>query len=119
MSPNEHAGNVVRLDSANQNLRLSFLKWQCHIRQIAMRQGGGKPSDGMLPALRLSEDGEPVGHIISVMNKAWEHSVTMEIRHLARRTLDPQARRESLNIADSVKLDDPTIKEGTERFCFT
>ena len=95
MSPNESADNVVRPDSANQGLRLSFLKWQCHIRQIAMRQGGGKPSDGMLPELRLSEIGEPIGHIISVMSKGYEHSKTMEIRHLARRTQDPQVRRDS------------------------
>lgn len=95
MSAGENAGNVVRLDSANQRLRESFLKWQCHVRQIAMRQGGGKPSDGMMPELRLIEEGEPVGHIISVMCKSYEYSKTMEIRHLARKTHDPQARRES------------------------
>lgn len=87
--------NVVRLDSANQQLRLSFLKWQCHIRQIAMREGEGRPSDGMMPELRLAPDGEPVGSIISVMSKAYEHSKTMEIRHLARKTADPKARRDS------------------------
>ncbi len=95
MSPNEIADNVVRLDSTNQKLRESFLKWQCHVRQIAMRQGGGKPSDGMLPAIRLSEDGEPIGHIISVMSKNYEHSKTMEFRHMIRRTRDPKVRRES------------------------
>ncbi len=89
------AENVVRLESANQQLRLSFLKWQCHIRQIAMRQGEGKPSDGMMPELRLAEDGEPMGHIISVMSKSFEYSKTMEIRHMIRKTFDPKARRDS------------------------
>lgn len=91
----ENAENIVRLDSANQRLRESFVKWQCRIRQIAMREGGGKPSDGMMPALRLWQDGEPVGHIISVMNKAYEHSKTPEIRHMVRKTADPKARRDS------------------------
>ncbi len=95
MSSNEQAGNVVRLDSANQRLRDSFLKWQCHVRQIAMRQNGGKPSDGMMPELRLTADSTPAGNIISVMCKSYEYSKTMEIRHLARKTLDPQARRDS------------------------
>lgn len=91
----ENAQNIVRLDSANQRLRESFVKWQCRVRQIAMREGGGKPSDGMMPALRLSQDGEPVGHIIAVMSKAYDFSKTPEIRHMVRKTADPKARRES------------------------
>lgn len=95
MPSNENADNVVRLDGANQSLRLSFLKWQCQVRQIAMRQGGGKPTDGMTPSVRLAEDGAPIGHIISIMSKSFEYSRTMEIRHLARKTHDPKARRDS------------------------
>ena len=33
------------------NLREHFLAWQCRIRQIAVRQGGGRPSPGMRPRL--------------------------------------------------------------------
>ena len=36
--------------SAKQ-LRDQFLAWQCRIRQIAMRQDGGRPSPGMRPRL--------------------------------------------------------------------
>jgi hypothetical protein len=34
-----------------KNLRDAFLTWQCRIRQIAMRQDGGRPSPGMRPRL--------------------------------------------------------------------
>ena len=36
---------------AGQSLRDEFLAWQCRIRQIAMRQDGGRPSPGMRPRL--------------------------------------------------------------------
>jgi hypothetical protein len=34
-----------------KNLRDDFYAWQCRIRQIAMRQDGGRPSPGMRPRL--------------------------------------------------------------------
>src|SRR3989337_4522589 len=36
---------------AAQQLRDRFLGWQCRIRQIAMRQDGGRPAPGMRPRL--------------------------------------------------------------------
>jgi hypothetical protein len=36
---------------AETSLRDAFLAWQCRIRQIAMRQDGGRPSPGMRPRL--------------------------------------------------------------------
>lgn len=38
--------------SAAKALRNEFLAWQCRIRQIAMRQDGGRPSPGMRPRVR-------------------------------------------------------------------
>lgn len=35
-----------------KNLRDDFLAWQCRIRQIAVRQNGGRPSPGMRPRVR-------------------------------------------------------------------
>ena len=40
-----------------ETLRERFLLWQCRIRQIAMRDDGGRPSEGMRPQIR-SPDGE-------------------------------------------------------------
>ena len=85
--------NVVRLDSANEKLRDRFLRWQCRIRQIAMRRHDGRPTSAMTPLVHLSD--EPVARIVTVLCKRPEHSVTMELRHLARRTHDPAERREN------------------------
>ena len=83
--------NVVRLDSANEELRDRFLRWQCRIRQIAMRRDDGRPTSGMTPLVHVS--GEPAARIVTVLSKRPEHSVTMELRHLARSTHDPAERR--------------------------
>ena len=85
--------NVLRLESANEELRGRFLRWQCRLRQIAMRSEGGRPSSGMTPLVHVSDG--PVGRIVTVLSKRPEHSVTMELRHLARRTHDPAERREN------------------------
>ncbi len=39
-----------------ETLRQQFLLWQCRIRQIAMREDGGRPAEGMRPKI-LSADG--------------------------------------------------------------
>ncbi|MCY4451847.1 MAG: hypothetical protein OXC01_07845 [Immundisolibacterales bacterium] len=85
--------NVVRLDGANAELRDRFLRWQCRVRQIAMRRHEGRPTSGMTPVVATGD--EPVARIVTVLCKLPEHSVTMELRHLARRTHDPAERRES------------------------
>jgi hypothetical protein len=36
---------------AAKDLKAQFLAWQCRIRQIAMREQGGRPSPGMRPRL--------------------------------------------------------------------
>jgi hypothetical protein len=41
-----------------KQLRDQFLAWQCRIRQIAMRQDGGRPSPGMRPRLLDPAGGE-------------------------------------------------------------
>ena len=87
--------NVVRLDRANEELRDRFLGWQCRIRQIAMRGHGGRPSSGMTPLVSAGRRGDPVARIVTVLCKRPEHSATMELRHMARRTHDPAERRES------------------------
>ena len=87
--------NVVRLDSANEKLRDSFLRWQCRIRQIAMRTHNGRPTSGMTALVSAAGRSDPVARIITVLCKRPEHSATMELRHMARRTHDPAERRES------------------------
>lgn len=85
--------NVVRLDRANEELRDRFLGWQCRIRQIAMRRDGGRPSSGMTPLVSAAEGSGPIARIVTVLCKRPEHSATMELRHMSRRTHDPAERR--------------------------
>ena len=94
--------NVVRLDRANEQLRDRFLGWQCRIRQISMRSHDGRPTGGMTPLVSAAgRDTAAAGRdtavarIVTVLCKRPEHSVTMELRHLARRTHDPAERREN------------------------
>ena len=86
---------VIRLDHANEQLRDRFLGWQCRIRQIAIRSHDGRPTTGMTPLVSATEGGQPVARIVTVLCKRPEHSATMELRHLARRTHDPAERREN------------------------
>src|SRR5215471_21694490 len=48
------------------HLRQAFLAWQCRIRQIAMRQDGGRPSPGMRPRL-LDRDGNELASALTVL----------------------------------------------------
>jgi hypothetical protein len=48
------------------DLRHAFLAWQCRIRQIAMRQDGGRPSPGMRPRL-LDRRGREIAPALTVL----------------------------------------------------
>ena len=87
--------NVLRLDRANEQMRDRFLGWQCRVRQISMRSHDGRPTDGMTPLVSATDEDAPVSRIVTVICRRSEHSVTMELRHLARRTHDPAERREN------------------------
>ena len=50
---------LVRLDSAKLALMQHFVGWQCRLRQLAAREGDGRPTDGMRPELVL--DGRRAG----------------------------------------------------------
>ena len=76
-------------------MRDGFLRWQCRIRQMMMREDLGRPSDGITPQVTLIGEDEPLGHIITVMNKTLAHSMTEEFQHMVRKTHDPAQRREN------------------------
>lgn len=76
-------------------LRDAFLRWQCRVRQMMMRDKMGRPDGEIMPALTLPGAAEPMGHIITVMSKGPMHSKTPEMRHMAQRTQDPASIREA------------------------
>ena len=75
-------------------LRDAFLGWQCRARQMMMREGEGKPTDAITPAVTLPGEDKPMGHVITIMSKAPAYSVTPELEHMAKKTMDPAKWRE-------------------------
>jgi hypothetical protein len=88
-------GEIVRMTSADTGLRDAFMRWQCRVRQIMMRDGRGRPGEAIMPAVTLPGADAPMGHIITVMSKAPQYSRTPEMRHMVRKTNDPALRREA------------------------
>ena len=76
------------------NLRRSFFKWQCRVRQIAMRESQGRPDASITPEILLGPEDIPLGQIITLMHKLPRYSATAELKHIAKKTFDPSQRRE-------------------------
>lgn len=87
------SGTVVRLEAAQRALRDHFLGWQCRLRQISVRQEGGRPSEGMCPEVHLAEGaGAPTSRITVLVLPADLEATAGRFRHMARRTHDPAER---------------------------
>ncbi|MEM8688406.1 MAG: hypothetical protein AAGF81_13825 [Pseudomonadota bacterium] len=73
----------------DETIRNHFLNWQCRLRQIAMRQDGGRPAPGMRPQLLLN-GGEVLspGVIIVMVPREPEESTDF-FRFQCQKTHDP------------------------------
>lgn len=85
---------ILGFDIEPHPLRDAFLRWQCRVRMIAMRENMGRPDDAITPSLTLAGANHPIGHIITVMSKLPPFSKTPEMRHMVKRTFDPAQRRD-------------------------
>ncbi len=85
-------GTVVRLEAAQAALRDHFLGWQCRLRQMAVRQAGGRPTSGMRPEVRLAAGAEPLGAITTLIVRREPRETTAQFRHMVRKTQDPAER---------------------------
>jgi hypothetical protein len=73
-----------------QKLRDHFLGWQCRIRQIAMRQDGGRPSPGMRPRV-LDSVGREIAPALTVLIVPKESAETTALfRFQVQKTSDPK-----------------------------
>ena len=88
----EEIGQVVRLEAAQAALRDHFLGWQCRLRQLAVREAGGRPTSGMRPELRLGAEGPPLGAITTLILRRAPAEATAQFRHMVRKTQDPAER---------------------------
>jgi hypothetical protein len=87
------AGKLVRLDGAKLVLMHHFVGWQCRLRQLAAREGDGRPSEGMRPELEAG--GRRLGRITVVLNRLPEHALLPELRFTVQRTQAPLERWEA------------------------
>jgi hypothetical protein len=67
-----------------------FLAWQCRIRQIAMRQDGGRPSPGMRPRLVDKSGIELVASLTVLLVPEEPEESTAFFRYQVMRTSDPR-----------------------------
>ncbi len=71
-------------------LSLHFLTWQCRIRQIAMREGEGRPSQGMRPKVLDAEGNELSAGIIVLMIRENPAESTEFLKFQVQKHHDPQ-----------------------------
>ena len=76
--------------AAQEKIRRHFLGWQCRIRQIAMREGEGRPSAGMCPQI-LTGSGDEIAPAATLILLPIEHEEsTAFFRFQIRQTHDPR-----------------------------
>ncbi|HLB79491.1 MAG TPA: hypothetical protein VJJ77_03235, partial [Dongiaceae bacterium] len=70
----EGSDNVVRLEPVAAALRDEFIGWQCRLRQLAVREAGGRPSAGMRPRVTTAA-GEEVaaGIVVLIVHRDPDH----------------------------------------------
>ena len=83
--------SVVSPEEKEALLRESFLGWQCRIRQCAVRDTGGRPTEGMCPHVWIG--GDKVARIIVLLTKRNPEEHTAEFRQIMRAKRDPRDRR--------------------------
>lgn len=83
---------VINLEAAQKALRDHFLGWQCRLRQMSIRQAGGRPTTGMRPSVYLADAVEPLTTITVLIIKSESEETTAQFRHMVRKTHDPADR---------------------------
>lgn len=85
----------TNLDASHTAMREHFLGWQCRLRQLSVRQGGGRPTTGMRPSVSLSDEDQARAAITVLIVKREPEQATAEFRHMVQRTQDPAERYSS------------------------
>ena len=81
----------------NHPMKDKFIKWQCHTRQMMMRDNQGRPDAAIMPEVYLAGQDVSLGALITILNKLPTYSQTPEMLHMARKTNDPaQARSQAI-----------------------
>ena len=78
----------------SEQLKSTFMFWQCKVRQIIMREEMGCPGVAISPKLFSAEKEEPLRRLIVLISRKPPYSMTPEMPHIFRSTHDPAQRRE-------------------------
>lgn len=84
---------VLGLQQDKSPLKDMFLRWQCRVRQICMREMQGRPDAGIIAEATPEGADRPLGDIITVLNRIPAFSRTPEFKHMFLKTHDPAQRR--------------------------
>jgi hypothetical protein len=88
--------NVVLTEVAAQQLRDDFIGWQCRLRQLSVRQAGGRPLEGMRPRV-LSPAGDALSlGIIVLLVERGPAETTQMLRYQCKKTNDPTERYDKI-----------------------
>ena len=100
--------NVVLNRLAAAALCREFLGWQCRIRQLAVRQEGGRPAAGMRPRV-MGASGEALSDgIVTLIIESEPAESTQLFRYQYLRTQDPNERYDNmLEILQGSYFQDP------------
>lgn len=90
--PTESEQVTAETTSAAAATRDHFLGWQCRVRQLSVRNAGGRPTSGMRPEVVLAGEAEPVARATVLIVRMAPEESTDRFRHLYRRTQDPADR---------------------------
>jgi len=85
----DHPHNVVLTEQAAAALRDDFMGWQCRIRQLSVRQAGGRPTPGMRPRLLTPHGDELAPGIVVLIVERDPGDSTALFRHQYLKTNDP------------------------------
>ena len=108
------------------SLKDEFLKWQCRLRQILVRENGGKPDNSIIPQVH-SETGAWISFpVVTVLCRKLQHAVTPEMHHMVKSTNDPfQVREKALRFFSERYYQQPewfsdtltaTFEENSEKY---
>lgn len=86
--------NVVNLGSAAAALRDEFIAWQCRLRRHAMRELGGRPSEGMRPGALDASGGRIADAVTVLLARTDSQRVAHLLEFQFKRTQDPLDRYE-------------------------
>lgn len=88
--------NLVLTTQAAAALRDDFLGWQCRIRQLSVRHGGGRPTPGMRPRVLNAQGDELSSGIVVLIVEQEPAESTAFFRHQYLRTNDPIERYDKI-----------------------